>query len=946
MPIGDIIEENEEILRVAAILSKHSDLWIRIGTLLYIKMTERSPLSNHETDVKKQDLRKYQRMLELYKQVLGKPDCPVHWRLDEDNRPIWNSKLSEFVSLFSSEAEALRRSDFPLKTSVIKSIQSTARLFESLKRRSFMRGLLPTRKYRTDGYEAMFFSELVQWLAVDLPRSDIAEQSTANMVLKRIKYCEAVQQQVLVYRDDSNIHNPKSQLARVIGNLKQIHKNCLKAVEAVSFNKCIESIDKDFSEMVVLAFDICHLIIKDVNQDELQVDEFLRPTNVDKKVLKLLDTTMGQWIKNTLEAAGVKENDFNSNKEVTLEAVENHLKVDFHTIPLATSGLLPFAVSDRSKAIRLLKQIADIHRAILNMYHVRASLVKSASVSVNYGENWLHGNNEGKGIVQALLIVIENARQHFLEVVECFWEEFYTRGYEPYANGRIDANDPIFQRISIAANRNNLIKSRAERVTTTLDTIKTSIKNFKIDANVIEKSKRDLIAALYAYLQQMPAVDPVALQAIRKLFEKDGPLDTVQEKKTTSFIPENFKSYIVKFPLDKVPVYNLTKNRLFGNAVFRQDLTLMQKPTRFYTKAQERLYNDFLVPYHDFVTAPAILLIFLPTFYSLGFTGMEKLRNLYSHFNAIMKKLYEPCANIDGYSLSQADGDLSSYENKKIYLTFNNDRIKYKVKHPETSTIHVGYIDISAIDPDFSRPVTFDKLQTYLLKILCITVERGHTVTEPETFADGTDEIFYPLRKNGVQKAAYFWEIQLQLIDEACKTALHRFSQKFTANTFNMLASEQDFSNLQVRVTGNEIELSIDKALLSYASGTFAAEYGRMHTELDLMRTEAHKKDRVIEDQDGKLAKQEQTILGQDETINNLTSDLANAEEKAATDAEVMKKLMSELIIVKEQLHEYEQRERQAPPSPNPHGFFPANGATPEGHLEPSNGQPAAPTSN
>ncbi|WP_133130122.1 hypothetical protein [Legionella yabuuchiae] len=966
MPTG--IDETEKILQAATVLSNHSDLWIAIGKKIYQKLTERKPLSNHSTDVYRQDLKRYNRMVQLYKEKLHKPNCPVQWELDEKNCPTWHCRLDEFITQYKTEAEALRASDFPLKFIPIKITASISRLFESLQKRSQLSSL-PKYKYRTDGYEAMFFSELIQWLCVDLARLDITEQNTADEVLKRIKYCEAIESEVFVYRDDTDKANPKNKLQRTIENLKYIHKNCLKAIEAVSFNKCIESIDKDFREMIVCAFDICHLILKNVNQEELQVDEFLRPMEVDQKVKSLLGTTLGQWIKNTLETAGIVSNDFESNKEVSLEVIVNYLNIDFNTLDLKKSGLLSFGKQDATKAPELLKKIANIHRAILNLCHVRASLVKSSCVSAKLGENWLYGNDEGKAVIQALLIAVNDASQNFNNEVKSFWDMFYTKGYKKYADEKKkDAKDVTFKRIEIAKKRYDLIEEKTKKVKENLETIRNSIKDFHIDSAITEQKKRDLISALYAYLQRMPNPDQDVLKAIKRLFEKDNTaLDTVQAG-TSHAIPESIKPYIVKFPINKIPIYKSARNRLFGyeNENFAQDLTMMPKPVRFYTKVQERLYNEFLVPYNALVNSFAIFSIFYPTLYTVGLANMEALRKIYSDFNTIMKVLYKPCDSIEGYSLSMEDEEASSYQDKKLYLTINDNKIEYKVRQFTTGELCHGSIDIHDLDPEFSMPVTFDKLQTYLLDILCITMKNGHTVAEreiSEASIDGDDEVFYQLRKNSVQQAAFFWEIQLKLIDVTCKMALHRFSTNCKVNPFNMLASEDDLSSLRVQPrdvndVDESIEITIDKSLLSYAGGAFADELqdlrGRLEkenrehatlaiehaktlAELDAakaiisqkmalitkhddtvaeLQATIHDRDEALRDRDEALRDKEKAMREDQELIESLKAKLAAKDETAATQTEVMNKLMLEVIKLRDQLPD------QAPPPPNPYGFF------------------------
>ena len=103
------------------------------------------------------------------------------------------------------------------------------------------------------------------------------------MIANRIKYCKEVYDEVFIYRDDPSIHNPKERLKRVIDNLQTLHQDVVKSIEGAAFNKLIEQIDNSLLEMTTMAFDVLYLSLKDVNQEDFQVDEFLRPTAVDDK---------------------------------------------------------------------------------------------------------------------------------------------------------------------------------------------------------------------------------------------------------------------------------------------------------------------------------------------------------------------------------------------------------------------------------------------------------------------------------------------------------------------------------------------------------------------------------------------------------------------------------------------------------------------------------------
>ena len=171
------------------------------------------------------------------------------------------------------------------------------------------------------------------------------------------------------------------------------------------------AVNKILKDIIVNAFDVLHLCLEHVNQRELQVDQFLEPEDVDVKVKKLLQTTMGQWIKLTLQKAGIKSNNFESGDGITHELIDNYLEIDFSKIDLNATGLPAFAKADKAYAVAILKQVINIHRLILHVCYVRSTLVKAARVGIDEGEKWTYGNDEGKTVVKSLLIVIDDARQ-------------------------------------------------------------------------------------------------------------------------------------------------------------------------------------------------------------------------------------------------------------------------------------------------------------------------------------------------------------------------------------------------------------------------------------------------------------------------------------------------------------------------------------------------------
>lgn len=625
-------------------LSTNPGVWLSVGVLLYQWITKPIPLSDHDTDVKLQDLKRYNKMCALYLAVLKKDRIPPQWEL-KDGCPTHDSRLSGSAENFRVMARSLRDSSYPLKINIAKTIASIERLYESLSKRSSII-TLNWKKYRPDGYEAMFFADLAQWLSADLPAASIIAQTTADMLKARIDYCEAVEKEVFIYRDDTHRNNPKNRLKQIIENLKTLHQDICKSIEAASFNAQIDAINNHLLDMTTHAFDICHLILKDVNQMELQVDEFLRPNPSNHKVLRLTQLLMGQWIKLTLEKAGVTSNNFQDNgKVIDIEAIESHLNIDLKTILLENTGLLDFILNDKDKtpqqnekfAHDVLLKVILIHREILNIYHVRSSLFHAARVSVNLGENWLYGNEDGRVVIQSLLSVIKDASDRFVATLNDFWTLFYTNGFHPYAEkNNLDCKDPTYNYLENANKRIKNISMSSANINMIIDVLGTKAKLYQNDQDEIKKTRRILITNLYEYMRRRANMDTGLVNALKKMADREGQSSLTPPPQIITQYPEVIDQYVVRFPKSQLELY-ATAKRLLSAQTTSSNLKLMPRPKNFHTLTQKRLYDEFLVPYHRIVHSG----FFYSLLYNFTLCDMSKLGKLYSSVNTIMTKLYD-----------------------------------------------------------------------------------------------------------------------------------------------------------------------------------------------------------------------------------------------------------------------------------------------------------------
>ncbi len=290
--------------RVVNGVIENADIWIAVARYIYTRLTERSAL---EVD----DLSRHRMMCDLYSACTqpttnaATASIPREWGLEE-GRPLYTSSFRTQNASLKQQIIAFDKCSNNLKKQIVGIVSSIARLFESLSKRIDF----PFRdRYREDGYECMFLTELAMWFVVELPRYPITEKATGDMVKRRIKYCQDIQERVLIYRNDLTISNPKDTLTSIIRELKIMSNYLTRAHEAANFSQMIQTIDNLVIDQVANSFNILHLMMDGVNEDEFQVGNFLAPGIGKKtKVDVLRNKLLGKWIIETLTAAGYESN--------------------------------------------------------------------------------------------------------------------------------------------------------------------------------------------------------------------------------------------------------------------------------------------------------------------------------------------------------------------------------------------------------------------------------------------------------------------------------------------------------------------------------------------------------------------------------------------------------------------------------------------------------------
>ncbi len=593
---------------------------------------------------------------------------PDEWALENDS-PIFQSTFSENAKQLKAEVEKLRACDYPQKLIVVGLVSNIENLFESLRRDPslYTKVFHSWYKYRPDGYETMFFSDLALWLSIVLPRYDIKKPETAALLQQWIDYCKAVQDDVLIYRGDEDFaNNPKEKLDDIIVDLTTLHANICKANKASSFNDKIQIINSSILDMAKNVFDLFHLLLKGVNHREIQVAPFLRQaakigTHIpDPGMQKLLNYQMGQWIVETFHLAGITSNSFENTLNIDIETIALHINRDFSAMKdLKSTGLWGFArknktgKADRDVAIGYLNQIIDLHQLVLMLYFVRESVVLGALVSKEIGDAWVYGEDTAKGVVTALLNVIDHASKKLDTGVTDFWTKFYSE-YRSSAGAKKDDTDPCFKALAEAKKPVGQVTSCYQSIQKIINEIRTDAESYKEEQEFIKDKERTLKQNLAKY-GQITGLNigsdfnsegddcSTSMPKVISVIHYISPTEELEELDAVEEIVIGYKKESLPFyrridklledmntPIDDASIISLCHCRL------------LVEPKKFHSDVQEHIYNDFLVPNTKVVTYP----IFLSIFRNISPFKMANFIGLYGRVNAAMNVLYPVCATL------------------------------------------------------------------------------------------------------------------------------------------------------------------------------------------------------------------------------------------------------------------------------------------------------------
>lgn len=511
-------------------VASNASYMIKAMELIYKRVTAPSPLSQD-------DQTRHKAMISAYKLCRPKegPDTlPAQFELDNQFCPVHQLSYVEQIEELSNIAEEVVDSQNNLSEEIKGAVSLIARLFESLSKRTTYFGLLNKlnlRTYRKDGIEQMFFTELAMWMAIDLPRYSLKDTKTIEMIERRIAYCETILTKVLQYNYDRGISNPKDTLRKVIKELKGISEKAKLFANAASFSDRLGLINKDITALIRRSFNILHLMLKDVDQREFQVNEFLNPdTGDEKNNRKFKATLLGQWLVETCNKLGITLNNYDAGIRVPAAEILNHLLFEPNSIrSIEQIGVHDFVSKEHPLSASYLERVApgflslvvNLHRSILELNNIRQTLKTSTRIPVAYGEQWLFDKDNGKPIVDALLDALSVVTQRHEKALNDLWNDFYVTGYVPYeARVKLDRQSKLLLDIAEAAKCYDKTKNTITALITKMQGIRHYVDNVQANSDQSKAQRIEVVTSLYDFLSGVPGYERHKLDDLNRLKER------------------------------------------------------------------------------------------------------------------------------------------------------------------------------------------------------------------------------------------------------------------------------------------------------------------------------------------------------------------------------------------------------------------------------------------
>ncbi len=496
---------------------------------LYRWLTDRPALSE-------EDLERYNKLITVYKKMGY--DIPSVWRL-EGNKTTYcmdygsvTHSLDETIHQLSHEHSAACLA----RTNILALLQ---RYLGSLRKRYSTVDKVMQAYDRPDGIEAMFIYETILWFQLVVPSMGELNSRTTEIFEKRIKYCQEILSKIAKnHWHNSERANFKELVERLIDDFKAYHAHLIHRIEIANFNDLINKLGDELLSFSAHSCKTLHLLISDVNQTHLNVKQFKIPYNSERKVQKLRQKTLGEWLYKTLEVAGVEDSTFEAKNTLALEDIIGHLEGEIPgdigsqlkpgDILKDKWGHWPFVLSNLSKegkasqfssqlfsntetqknigkrAHTYLKEIRELHRLTLQFYYVRKNLLRAATVASVFGEIWIYGDRVGKAVLDELLNSVFDVVQDYNKTFSTFWKAYFDEHYKIYAKEKRedDFTNLCHEHLnSIDQYFNNLMSETANQIEGTIIRIHEQALRLPRALEEIKKVKIELMSDLLSFLK-------------------------------------------------------------------------------------------------------------------------------------------------------------------------------------------------------------------------------------------------------------------------------------------------------------------------------------------------------------------------------------------------------------------------------------------------------------
>lgn len=345
---------------------------------------------------------------------------PRGWRLDEESRPLHDFDLKKKGSELSLKFRELDIRPTSIHLSACGMLSAIVKLFDSISNRK-------REKLQAGCLEGMFFSELANWIVIELPTLKFDTKKDLAKLKARRKYCHEILIQVLTPDKIGKRNNPMDTLKEIMVSLDAIIEATEDLIQFTTFHDLGARFDDAVLGMAAQTFQVMRLMINgdSANEMDLPVHLFLDDTQTYRpKINELKQKRLGQWLQATLMKIDIRSNDFVAHKSISLEEAAKHLHGECIddtpcTLPSKLTkdpnhsdwGHWDFMLTNRDGSSRniktITKNIQHIYRDVLNLYYVRDLLSKLCKTSPVYGEVWLYKDTTGKAMLSVLLNIAD-----------------------------------------------------------------------------------------------------------------------------------------------------------------------------------------------------------------------------------------------------------------------------------------------------------------------------------------------------------------------------------------------------------------------------------------------------------------------------------------------------------------------------------------------------------